>query len=148
MKECMYVKHGFVCFKWSSKRNSLTTHFGMVICIHYLARVYSKLTQGHFLQTFTSFRKCHCKDHWQILFGLEERMRVFQPRGVEEWMTIFQPRKTEEKMTIFQKRSSRCLLKWPYCFTDSEYNHYPAWLSFRNDTISINVCGMSVLVAN
>ena len=53
----------FVCFKWSSKRNSLTTHLGMVICTHYLTRVYSKLAQGHFLQTFTSFRKCHFKDH-------------------------------------------------------------------------------------
>ena len=31
----------------------------MVICTHYLARVYSKLTLGHFLQTFTSLRKCH-----------------------------------------------------------------------------------------
>ena len=48
-----------VCFKWLSKRNSLTTHLGMVICTYYLARVYSKLTQGHFLQTFMSFRKCH-----------------------------------------------------------------------------------------
>ena len=53
----------FVCFKWSSKRNSLTTHLGMVICRHYLARVYRKLAQCHFLQTFTSFRKCHFKDH-------------------------------------------------------------------------------------
>ena len=35
---------------------------GMVICTHYLARVYSKPTQDHFLQTFTSFRKCHFKD--------------------------------------------------------------------------------------
>ena len=26
-------------------------------------QVYSKLTQGHFLQTFTSFRKCHFEDH-------------------------------------------------------------------------------------
>ena len=43
---CLYL-----CFKWSSKRNSLTTHLGMVICMHYLARVYSKLTQAHFLQT-------------------------------------------------------------------------------------------------
>ena len=55
-----------VCFKWSSKRNSLTTHFGMVICTHYLTRVYSKLTQGHFLHTFTSFRKCHFKDHVHV----------------------------------------------------------------------------------
>ena len=53
----------FVCFKWPYKRNSLTTHFGhddlhlSQICTHYLARVYSKLTLGHFLQTFTSFRK-------------------------------------------------------------------------------------------
>ena len=55
----------FVCFKnkWSSKRNSLPIHLGMVICTHYFARVYSKLTQGHFLLTFTSFRKCHFKDH-------------------------------------------------------------------------------------
>ena len=52
----------FVSFKWSSKRNSLTTHLGMVICTHYLAGS-SKLTQGHFLQTLTSFRKCHFKDH-------------------------------------------------------------------------------------
>ena len=52
----------FVCFKWSSKRNSLTTHLGMVICTHYLARVYSNLTQGHFLQLFMSFRKCYFKD--------------------------------------------------------------------------------------
>ena len=35
----------------------------MVIYTHYLARVYSKLTQGHILQTFTSFRKCRFKDH-------------------------------------------------------------------------------------
>ena len=35
----------------------------MVICTHNLAQVYSKLTQDHFLQTFTSFRKCHFKDH-------------------------------------------------------------------------------------
>ena len=34
----------FVCFKWSSKRNLLTTHFGMVICTHY-----SRLTQSHYL---------------------------------------------------------------------------------------------------
>ena len=58
-----WVWYLFVCFKWSSKRNSLTTHLGMVICTHYLTRVYSKLTQGHFLKTFTSFRKCHFKDH-------------------------------------------------------------------------------------
>ena len=31
----------------------------MVICTHYLARVYRKPTLGHFLQTFKSFRKCH-----------------------------------------------------------------------------------------
>ena len=63
-------KNVLFVFKWPSKRNSLTTYLGMVICtwdeyIHlrfaptYLARVYSKLTLGHFLQTFTSFRKCH-----------------------------------------------------------------------------------------
>ena len=53
----------FVCFKWSFKTNSLTTHLGMVICTHYLAWVYSKMTQGYFLQTFTSLRKCHYKDN-------------------------------------------------------------------------------------
>ena len=46
----------------------------MVICTYYLARVYSKLTLGHFLQTFTSLRKCHfwrpCRPIClKILFG-------------------------------------------------------------------------------
>ena len=56
----------FVYFKWTSIRNSLTTHLSMVICMHYLAQVYSKLTQGHFLQTFTLFRKCHFKDYTSL----------------------------------------------------------------------------------
>lgn len=30
-----------VCFKQRSKRNSLTTHVGMVFCMHYLVQVYS-----------------------------------------------------------------------------------------------------------
>ena len=61
----IYICHNFclVCFKRSSKKNSLTTHLGMVICTHHLAQIYSKLTQGHFLQTSMSFRKCHFKDH-------------------------------------------------------------------------------------
>ena len=43
----------FVCFfKWSSKRNSLTIHLGIENWTLDIARVNSKLTQGHFLQTF------------------------------------------------------------------------------------------------
>ena len=41
----------------------------MVICMHYLGRVYSKLTmltQGHFLQIFTLFRKCHSNDYTSL----------------------------------------------------------------------------------
>ena len=38
----------------------------MVIFTHYLAQVYSKLAQGHFLKIFTSFRKCHFKDHVRL----------------------------------------------------------------------------------
>ena len=56
----------FVCYKWSSRRNLLTAYLGMVICMHYLARVNRKLTQGHFLQTFRLFRKCHFKDHGYV----------------------------------------------------------------------------------
>ena len=61
----------FVCFKrWSSKRNSLTTYLGMVICTHYLARVYSKLTQATFYKLLRRsempfWRPCMS---WQILF--------------------------------------------------------------------------------
>ena len=52
------VKLSFVCLFVLNGRPK-RTHLGMVICTHYL-------------QTFTSFRKCHFKDHvmsWQILFG-------------------------------------------------------------------------------
>ena len=33
---CLFHVCLIVCFKWSSKRNSLTTHLGMVIYMHYL----------------------------------------------------------------------------------------------------------------
>ena len=46
----------FVCMKWSSKRNTLTTHLSMVIS-HYLARVYCKLIQGLFLINFYVVQK-------------------------------------------------------------------------------------------
>ena len=81
-----------LCFKWSSKRNSLTTHLGMGICTHYLAQVYSKLAQGHFLQTFMSFRKCHFKDHVYLdksfLDGTVFALAFFELWGRTNWHPV------------------------------------------------------------
>ena len=60
-------RHRHYCLFVCLKKSSLTTHLGMVICTHYLARVCNKLTQGLFLQTFTSLKKCHFKDHVCVL---------------------------------------------------------------------------------
>ena len=72
----------------------------MVICTHYLARVYRKPTLGHFLQTFKSFRKCH---FWRPCICLKSFLdgTVFAVAFFELWEWTWHPVSLHPKAWIF-----------------------------------------------